>query len=207
MAEFSIKAGGSGHVANVDANSRLKVTSVTEEELNHACDSGIAEKYNINTGDVTVTNATKLTMLFIKNTGVYDLVITSLIYNLGNTTSGTGDVKFDVIRNPTAGGIVTSASNVAVGPAASANQNFGSQNTMTGLFYKGAVGEAVVSDGALTLSTRSAANTGRIVIALGSVVIAKGGSIAVDYTPPTSNTSQICQFAAAMYVRTPLVAS
>jgi hypothetical protein len=205
MAEITIKDGSTGNIAKVDLNKRIHTASVTEPQSDHACDTGIEQKYNINTGDITLTNATKTTVLYIKNTGDDDLVVTALIYNLGNTTSGTGDVKIDVIRNPITGDIITNANNCAVGPDVSANQNFGSTNTLTGLFYKGATGETAVSDGALTVSTRSASSTGRIFISLGSVVIPKGASMAVDYTPPTSNSSQIVQFAAATYVLSKIV--
>jgi hypothetical protein len=206
MAELSIKDGASGNVAKVDSNKRLNTATITETESDHSCDASIAERYNVNTGDLTLTNATKTSVLYIKNTGTYPIIITSLIYNLGATTSGTGDVLIEVIRNPTLGDIVTNANNVQIGTTSNANQNFGSANSMTGLFYKGASGETAFTDGAVSISTRSAANTGRIVITLGTLTISKGSSIGINYTPPTSNTSQKVQFAAAVYVRTPAVA-
>jgi hypothetical protein len=205
MAEISIKDGSTGNIAKVDLNKRVHTAGVNEELRDHACDSTIAQKYNINTGDITLTNATKTSVLYVKNNSDNDLVITALIYNLGASTSGTGDVLIDVLRNPTAGDIISNTNDCAVGPGVSANQNFGSTNTMTGLFYKGATGETALSGGAVTVSTRSASNTGRIVISLGAVILPKGSSLGVDYTPPTSNTSQIVQFAAACYVLTQTV--
>jgi len=202
MSEFSIKNGANGNVAKVDSNLRVHTAGVNEELRDHACDSSIAQKYNINTGDITLTDANKTTVLYIKNTGDDDLVITALIYNLGATASGTGDVVIDVIRNPLTGDIISNTNDCAVGPGVSANQNFGSTNTLTGLFYKGATTEGVLSDGALTITTRSPSATGRIVIALGAVIIPKGASMGVEYTPPASNTSQIVQFAASCYVLT-----
>ncbi len=202
MSEFSIKNGANGNVAKVDSNLRVHTAGVNEELRDHACDSSIAQKYNINTGDVTLTDANKTSMLYIKNTGDDDLVITALIYNLGATASGTGDAVIEVLRNPLTGDIVSNANDCAVGPGVSANQNFGSTNTLTGLFYKGATSEGVFSDGALTITTRSSSNTGRIVISLGAVIIPKGASMGIEYTPPASNTSQIVQFAASCYVLT-----
>jgi hypothetical protein len=206
MAEIAIKDGATGYVAKVDQNRRLHTATVSEPQADHAADTGIEQRYNINTGDITLTNATKTTVLYVKNTGTDDFVIKAFIYNAGNSTSGTGDVKWEVIRNPTAGDIITNANNVEVGVDASANQNFGSSNTMTGLFYKGATGETAVSGGAVTISTRSASITGRTVVDLGAVVLPKGTSVAVDYTPPTSNTSQKIQVALACYVQTITVA-
>lgn len=203
MAEFSIKNGNTGDIAKVDSNNRLHVASITEPEADHAADSSISQKYNINTGDVTITNATKLSLLYIKNTGTNDMVVTALIYNLGNTASGTGDVLIEVLRNPNAGSIITNTNDVATGVGVEANSNFGSTNTLTGNFYKGAVGETALSgqDG-VYLTTRSSSNTGRIVISLGKLVLPKGSTLGVSYTPPTSNTSQIVQIAAACYIRT-----
>lgn len=55
----------------------------------------------------------------------------------------------------------------------------------------------------ITVSTRSASNTGRIFLSGLDIVLRKGTSIGIDYTPPTSNTSQTCQFIAALHVRHP----
>lgn len=203
MSEVTIKNAGSGDLAKVTTTGRLKSESIVEQLIDHACDSEIAERYNVNTGDITLTSATKTSVLYIKNTSDKgDLVITSLIYNLGNTTGGSGDVLIEVIRNPTAGDIISNANNVAVGADISANQNFGSSNTPSGSFFKGASGETAFSDGSVTISTRSASNTGRIAITLGSVVLPKGSSLGIDYTPPSGNTSQKCQFIASCYIKT-----
>ena len=199
--EVAIKNGSNGDVALVDKNRRLHTETIIQEQSDHACDTGIEQKYNVNTGDITINNATKLTTLYMKNTGADDLVITALIYNLGNSASGSGDAKIDVIRNPTTGDIIDNTNNVLAGAGEEANQNFGSSNTLTGNFYKGAVGETAVN-GSVTITTRTASHTGRIPLALGAITIPKGKSIAIDYTPPTSNTSQIVQFAAACFVRT-----
>jgi hypothetical protein len=202
MSEISIKDGATGNVAKVDSNLRVHTSGVNEGLADHACDSGIAEKYNINTGDLTLTDANKTSVLYIKNNGDDDMVFTALIYNLGATASGTGDVVIEILRNPTAGDIITNANDCQVGSGVSANQNFGSTNTMTGLFYKGATSEGVFGDGAVTVVTRSASNTGRIIISLGAMILPKGSSIGINYTPPASNSSQICQFAAATYILT-----
>lgn len=192
----TIKDGtGSGNVAKVTSENRVEVAAITQAEKDHGAQLG--DKYNINTGDITLTDANKTTILYIKNNEDNDLVINSFVYNLGATASGTGDVKIEVLRNPTTGDIVTNASAVE----AVSNQNFGSSDTLTADVYKGATADAAITDGAVSISTRSAANTGRIVISLGALVIPKGSSMAVDYTPPASNTSQIVQVAVACFVK------
>lgn len=201
----TLQDGRSSNTALIDSNFNLHAQTNSVEEKDHACESG--DKYNINTGDITLTDANATDLIYIKNNEDSDLIVTALIYNLGASASGTGDVTIDIIRNPTAGDIVTNANNVAVGTGVSANQNFGANKSLSIDAYKGATSEGVFSDGAVTVSTRSAANTGRIVISLGNVTIPKGSSIGVQYTPPSGNTSQIVQVAAACYLRTTAVYS
>lgn len=187
---------GTGNTAKITTENRLETSSVTQVDKDHAGDLGT--KYNINTGDITLTDANKTTVLYIKNNEDNNLIITALIYNLGNSTGGSGDVKIDVLRNPTTGDIVTNATDVD----AVSNQNYSNNRTLSADTFKGATADAAITDGALSISTRSASNTGRIVVSLGALVLPKGASLAVDYTPPTSNTSQVCQFAAACFVKT-----
>ena len=187
---------------HVDINQRGHVESVNEDEKDHAAVLGW--KFNINTGDIAFTDAVKVSVLYVKNTGVYPIVVSALIYNLGNSTDGVGDALIEVIRNPTAAGPLTNTNDVAVGPGTSANQNFGSTNIMTGLFYKGAQGETAfsASDG-VTISTRSASHEARIFLSLGALILPLGSAIGVNYTPPGSNSGQTTQFALAVHIRHP----
>ena len=187
---------GASYGAKVDSNNRLYTQSITEAMSSHAGELG--RKFNINTGDITLTSSAETTVLYVKNNETYDYIVENLIYNLGNTTGGSGDIKLDLIRNPTAGAIVSNANAVDI----NSNQNFGSTITFSSLAYKGATGEAVFSDGTVSVSTRSASSTGRIFISLGAIVIPRGVALGINYTPPTGNTSQICQFAIAGFVQT-----
>ena len=208
MGEVSIKGGDIGHVAKVDLNNRLHGAVISEEEANHACDSGIAQKFNINTGDITLTDANQTDILYIQNSGDDDMVITAFIYNMGNSNSASAvNAKWDVYRNPTSGDIITNANDVLVGADKQANQNYGSNNFMNGKFYKGATSEGLSSGGAVSISSRLSNNTGRVVISLGAIVLSKGTSVICSYTPPAGNTGQIVQCAAACYIRTVKVAA
>jgi hypothetical protein len=201
---FVIKNGANGTTAKVDTNQRLQVAAISEEVKDHSAESG--DKYNINTGDITLTDATATSVLYIKNNEDRNLVVTALIYNLGASTSGTGDGLVEVHRNPTAGTIVSDAVNVAVGPTKLANQNFGSTKSLAVNAYKGdtADNDFTVSDG-VTITSRLSSPLGRIVVSLGAIELPKGASIGISYTPQTSNSSQICQFAAACFLRSAAV--
>ena len=208
MAEVSLKNGTTGDIAKVDKNFRVHTATIQESQTDHASDSGIEQKYNINTGDITLTNATLTSVLYLKNTGLNDIVVTALVYNLGASTSGSGDGKITVVRNPDAGDIISNTNNVETGAGAESNSNFKSTNIMTGLFYKGATGETALSGGqGAYLNTRLPSPLGRIVIQLGAIHIPTGSSMGINYTPQTSNSSQICQFAVACYVKTALVSA
>jgi urease beta subunit len=181
---------------------RVLTEGLNETEAEAASLKGY--KFNINTGDITLTNATETTVLYIKNTGNYPLVCKTFIHILGNTTGGSGDGKVDIIRNPTSGDIITNANDVLIGPGISANQNYGSRNTLSGNYFKGASGESVISasDG-VHITTRLSSSVGRIPISLDGIILPINASVAVNYTPPTGNTSQIVQFACSAYIRHP----
>lgn len=203
MSEVILKNAATGDTANVTPKGYLRTVSVSENVKDHACDTGIEQKYNVNTGDITLTNDSKTSVLYIENESTLgDLVIEAFIYNLGNTAGGSGDVKIDILRNPVTGDIIDNANNVLVGGGVEANQNFGSANSLTGKFYKGESGETVLSGGDITVTTRSPFSTGRLFIGLGALILPRGTSVGIDYTPPSGNTSQTCQFAVSCYLST-----
>ncbi len=194
---FTIRDGiGSGKEAKVNSNNRLSTTSITESEADFATEEGT--RYNLNTGTITLTDANNTTVFYLKNNEDSDLIVTALIYNLGNSTGGSGDLTVDVVRNPTAGDIITNANDADI----IQNQNHGSTRSLSADVYKGATAEALITDGNVSISTLSASGTGRIVIALGALTLPKGSSLAVNITPQSGNTSQGVQVAAACYVKT-----
>lgn len=190
---------GSGVLAGVDKRHRTLVAAYTETESNAATLTGL--KYNINTGLITLINASKTTVLYLKNNDTRDLIIDTLIYNLGQT-NGTGDRIIDVIRNPMTGDIITNANPVAVGMGENANLKYSSKLTLKADVYVGASGETPVSDGGLNIITIDPNPSGRILISPGGgVLLGQGDSIAFNYTPPTGNTSQTACFAMNVYIR------
>lgn len=203
--EVSIKAGSKGEVAFVDSNERLHVASISESQGTNAASSGIEQKFNCNTGTVTLTDANKTSMLYMENTGTYDMVCTAFIYNFGASTSGSGDATMEILKNITSGDILSNTNDVAVGPGLGANSTVGSSNNPSGKFYKGATSEGVTTGGLLHLTTLFSSALGRNTIPL-VIVIPKGGNICVEYTPQTSNSSQGVQVAVSYYVKTPEVA-
>ena len=185
----TLESGSTGVKAEVDGNKRLQAQVVDEtSDLAH---TRLGYGFNINTGDITVSNATKLTIIYVKNTGDNPLVFTAAIYLTGNSTNGTAatDFLWTAIKNPTAGDIITNTNDCE----SISNRLFVSENTLQGVAYKGAVGETAVSGGSTFFSTRLA-SSGRTAIPIW-FVLPKGQSVAVDFTAKTSNTNCIVQCA------------
>lgn len=186
---------GSGYRAQVTDGNKLLTQSVTESQADHH--SEVGKRFNINTGDITLTgNATTSAVLYFKNNEDQDFHVTIVVFNLGNSTGGTGDTLIELIKNPTAGTIVSNAVAVSV----NSNFNFGSALDLSATAYKGAEGYTL-TDGTVFASTRSASN-GRIALTLGDIIIPKGSSIGIKYTTQASNSSQKCQFAISGFLQT-----
>ena len=120
---------GKSFKAKVDENLRLHTQSVTETEAQHAAEVG--EAFNINTGTINFT--ADGTLLYFKNDEDTDFVVESIAVGVGTMTE-TDPVKITVVRNPTAGDLITDATAVDM----KQNRNFGSSialKTTTCLLY------------------------------------------------------------------------
>ena len=183
-----------GDAQRIDVSGRAAVYANTETTGEHF--AHIGDGYNIHTGWITLTNATETPILYVKNNdaGGRDLVITGIFYFMG-TSNSPGDSYWDVVRNPTTGTIISSTPTTV--PVAS-NRGHASPNTLTVDAYIGATGDTMTdgTDELLSLYT----GTGRNAVIVGAIVLAKGNSIGIKYTPPTSNTSQVVGVALACFL-------
>jgi hypothetical protein len=185
---------GSGKLAAVTKEQRLTTLAVSETIAAHHAFDG--EAYNYNTGDVTLTNANESAIAYFKNNEDEPIVISGLVYLLGNSDQTGGDTLVTVYRNPTAGTIVDDATAVT----ALVNRDFSSSNTLTADAYKGDQGKTLTG-GVVLLDSRFA-GVGRKFLSVGAIILRKGNSIGVTVTPQTSNTSQVIQIAMNIYKAT-----
>jgi hypothetical protein len=196
MSQFQILDGsGFGNQARVDANKSLHTFAIIRTEQLEEIKQAYA--YNINTGDITLTDATITSVLYFKNNEDRDFICKLVVMGLGNSTGGSGDSKVTIYRNPTAGTIVTDA--VAVDMKS--NSNFGSNNTLTADAYKGDTADNDFTDGTAHIEIRES-GVGRKPYPL-EFVLPKGTSVGISYTPPASNTSQVINCALVGYLRDP----
>jgi hypothetical protein len=185
---------GSGKLAKVDSDNRLHVRSVTTTSEESASLKGL--DFNLNTGIITLTNATKTPVFYLKNNEDYDLVIGTLFYTTGESTGGSGNILVEVIRNPTAGTIVSNATPIEM----NANRNFGSSRSLSVSAYKGATGNTL-TDGIKFVESISSTATQRVPVVGGAVIIPKGSSIAIQITPSTGNTSMAVEIGVSCYLK------
>jgi len=184
---------GKGYLAKVDSDNRLYTKSVVSTEQEHESSNGLA--YNINTGIITLTNATKTPVLYLKNNEEFDLIIDTVLYMTGASTGGSGNVLVEIVRNPTAGTIVSGASDVEM----NVNRNFGSTRSLSANAYKGATGNTL-TDGVKFIESILSTATQRVAVSVGAVIIPKGSSMAIQITPPTGNTSMATEWAISCYL-------
>lgn len=175
---FTILDGtGSGKAAAVASDNRLKTRAITATVIQAANDVG--DGFNFNTGVVSITGNTAL--MYLKNENDRDLIVDALAFGLGSAT--VSDLpRIYVVRNPTAGTIVSGASNADI----SINRNFGSSTTFTGDVYKGASGDTF-TDGSDAVLFFQGAN-GRLYASI-DVQIPKGSSIGIRIEPQLSSGS------------------
>jgi hypothetical protein len=144
MAEQFIGDGqGHGFLAGVDSENRLLVRSTMERTDQQAMAAGDA--YNINTGDISLTNGADTACLYFKNNEVHPYHLLALAVGIGTLPAPTEVTKITMIRNPKTGSIITNG--VAV--AQNQNRNFSSSKTLNADVYKGATGDSFTDGDAI----------------------------------------------------------
>lgn len=185
---------GTGYQAQVNTKGQLETCSVTLVQSSQASNDG--DSYNINTGVMTLTSANKSAVLYVKNNETKPILIDALFYLIGNSTGGTGDMLITVLRNPTAGTVVSDATAAEM---AGVNRNFGSSKTLDADIYKGGEGKTLTDGDKVIESIFNQVPT-RAVISAGAIVLPKGSSIGIEVTPATLNTSLDVEFAISCYL-------
>jgi outer membrane protein assembly factor BamB len=184
MSEFKIKDGtGDKYRARVDKKKRLHADSVTRTQEELANIEGNA--FNINTGVITLTNATETPIMYLKNNDDKDLTIEAIAVGVGPSTGGSGGIpKITIIRNPTTGTTIDNTNDVDI----KSNRNYGSSNQGTNIVaYKGATGETMTDGDDHIIFFQN--SSGRLFASINEV-LPKGTSIGVKFDPQTGNTSQ-----------------
>jgi hypothetical protein len=180
---MKIKDGtGTGREVQVDKDNRLKVQAVNETVAQNATHEGLS--YNVNSGLVTLTDATEQGILYLKNNEDLALHISTIILIMGPSTGGatTDTSRIRFYKNPSTGTLISSASNADT----SSNRNFSSSRLLVADAYKGD-GSATVTDGSVHIESLVSPGN-RAVFAIDEL-LSKGDTIAITIEPNDSNTS------------------
>jgi hypothetical protein len=131
----AIKDGtGNGYLAEVSHDNKLRTRSITETRIQHATELGNA--YNINTGDIGSLATGESALIYFKNNEDLDFSVDAIAVGIKDA-SGSNIHTVTVVKNPTAGTIVSGATDVDM----NTNRNFGSAASLSqSLAYKGANG-------------------------------------------------------------------
>jgi hypothetical protein len=196
MAEEIIDGTGTGNRAKIDKHKRLHVDAITFGRSEQEVELG--NGYSVNTGTFSLTTANKSACLYLKNDEDFDLVLTIMVYILGNSNAN-GDCTIDVLKNPTTGTLIDGA---VAAEMAGVNRNFGSSLSLkdTTLVYKGAEGNTF-TNGTKVISS-IVQTPSRTPIIIGDIVLPKGSSIGFDVTPPTGNTQMDIQLGLGFFIDT-----
>jgi hypothetical protein len=185
---------GSGfdYRAKVDSRNRIFTDSISREQLEYAILTG--NGYNVSTGNITLTTDGNSAIGWFKYTGKFALVIKEILVILGASTNGTGNGTITILKNPTTGTIISNA----VPVSAASNRDFSSFNQLPALAYKGAEGDTFTDGDTFAVTGRD--GSAQIVsFDAAPIVLKKGNSIGIKYTPPSGNTSQNVIVAGTVY--------
>lgn len=183
---LEIQGNDGARTYKIGATSRgqIKSFSVSESEAQEA--TALGDGYNINTGVTGLTSSTESGILYFKNNESRKFIVEAIAVGVGSagTTSDVSTVK--VIRNPTAGTLISSATAVDM----NANRAFGSSNQLSNsLAYKGAEGSTVTDGDDLGIFFQPAG--GRLFASIG-LELSPGNAIAVTVdTNTTASTTNV----------------
>jgi len=188
-----IDSTGKEYGVKVDSENRAHVDAVSKDTSINAALNG--ESYNINSGSITLTTGNESGVIYLKNNEEKHLVIKEIIVIVGSSTGGSGEGEVKIVKNPSTGTLITAATNASIVE----NRNFSSSRELEASVYRGIEGATVTNGDTFATTTRSAFPT-VITFDASAIVLAKGNSIAVNFTPPTSNTSQSIKIAITAYL-------
>jgi hypothetical protein len=183
MAEQIQDGTGSGKRVKVDSNNQLHTTSITRSNTQDATIKG--NSYNINTGDIGLTSTTESAVLYFKSdeapvNGETAFVVDAIAIGIDSLGTTSGMAKITIVKNPTAGTIVTNAVAVDMNE----NRNFGSSNSLDSIIYKGVEGDTFTDGTDIAQFYQSAGSRGFYTL---DFDLPKGSSIGVKIDTQTSS--------------------
>lgn len=176
-----IKDGSSGSTVQVDEKNRMRTFATTQGEETTAALEG--DTYTATTSRITLTSDLESAVLYVKNTDDVSWILTRIFSNVGASTAGTGDWNFKIVKNPTAGTLISAGT--VVTPQ---NLNFGSAKELTSTILEG-VEASTITNGTDVIDSLIPTASTRVLIANNPLIIEPASTMAIKITPPSGNTS------------------
>ena len=172
---------GTGDRLRITPFNRLLSQAVIITEEDDAISRG--DGYQIASGPVAFTGANASAVLYTKNDDDRDFVLDRAVLILGTAVgaTATADWTVQVLRNPTAGTIITNE--LAAGIS---NSNHGSANVPVGPNYKGVESDTFTDGTGAAQPIKQSID--RIILPLGRR-LPKGTTIGFRITPPAGTTA------------------
>lgn len=188
---------GNGYKTLVNERKQLYVRAVSETVIEHAVELGQA--YNINTGNITLTGTVDVPVLYFKNRdssfGGQDYELNSIAVGFG-TGSLINPTQITIVRDPSAGTIITNATNVDI----IQNRNLGSSKEAAVDAYKGALGDTMT--GGSNIAHFYQTSNGRLYASV-NFSIPKGSTIGIKINPNLASGEMLCYVALIGHFRDP----
>jgi len=179
MSEQIIDGTGTGYKVKIDSTNKMGTRSVTTSDITEAAANGDA--YNLNTGKINLTGAAASAIMYVQNNEPRDLYLDFI--GLGVSDGTVSDIgELVLIRNPTAGDLITDATDVDM----NANRNAGSNKVLAANVYKGKDGGTVTggNNSALFFHGDNARLFGSL-----DIILPRGHSIGITYDPNLASGS------------------
>src|SRR6266566_57273 len=175
---------GGGYSAGVSSDHRILVQADSHDAILTAAVDGRAFRFG--TGLITLTTTNPSALLYIKNLEAQNLVVSELVVRMNQSTGGANGIGlWEVLRNPSAGTIVSGA----IPLATKLNTNFGNTSGFLADSFKGAEGSSFI-DGSVYATVNGITVPQRVfLIETSGIILPRGTAIGVKYTPPVGNTS------------------
>lgn len=169
---------GKNYAAEVDVSNKLATRGIMEPESVEATDLG--QSYNINTGTIGLTSSTASAVLYYKHNEDTPFIVEAIAVGIGSAGTVTDSSVITLIKNPTAGTIVSGATAVDMNQ----NRNFAASNTLlNSLAYKGAEGNTFTDGDDVGIFYQSSG--GRLFAPI-NLELRKGNSIGIKVDTNTS---------------------
>lgn len=176
---FGVNNPGNG--AHVDLRGRVLTSAVMNTDQDQAALDGLA--YNLNTGNLTLTSDVETPLFFVKNTDeIAPAKASRVFFTFGASTGGSGTLNARVIKAVN-GGTLLSGDEVEV-----TNFNFGSARPAGVETHIGGTGVTAVGEDT-SIRFLFSGDGQRHLIGFETIVLPRGASMAVLFTPPAGNTS------------------